>query len=107
MGPRSSLTESHHSFRASTQKSLVSRDDVKIRVSAPVASTRMPTGVPFRCAGGSWSQPLGSSPSESVRLFSPPAVVPLVHLGVGVRGDLERLRVVALLRAGGGHVGED
>jgi hypothetical protein len=48
-----SLTESHHNFKASAQKSLVSRLDVKINVKAPVASIRMPKGVHFRSGGGS------------------------------------------------------
>jgi hypothetical protein len=38
MWPCRSLTDSHHTFKASAQKSLVSRDWVKINVSAPVAS---------------------------------------------------------------------
>src|SRR3954449_8002845 len=107
MWPCRSLTDSHHTFKASAQKSLVSRDFVKINVSAPVASISTPNGVHFVPAGGSWSHAPGVFPSESVLLFSPPRVVPLVDLRLGVDGDLQGLGVVAILSAGGAHVGED
>src|SRR4051794_21325185 len=107
MWPCRSLTDSHHTFRASAQKSLVSRDPVKINVSAPVASINTPNGVHFVSAGGSWSHAAGVLPSESVRLFPPPRVVPLVDRRLGVDGDLRGLGVVARLLAGGAHVGED
>src|SRR3954464_12391061 len=107
MWPCRSLPDSHHTFKASAQKSLVSRDRVKINVSAPVASINTPKGVHFVPAGGSWSHAAGVLPSESVRLFPPPRVVPLVDLRLGVDGDLQRLGVGAGLPAGGAHVGED
>src|SRR4051812_13082673 len=107
MWPCWSFTVSHHTFRASAQKSLVSRDFVKISVSAPVASISTPNGVHFVPAGGSWSHAAGVFPSESVRLFPPPRVVPLVDLRLGVDGDLQGLGVVAVLPAGGLDVGED
>src|ERR1043166_3278808 len=107
MGPCSPLTDRHHTFRASPQKSLVSRDLVKINVSAPVASINTPSGVHLVLAGGSWSNPLGVCPCASALHFSPPRVVPLVDLRLGVDGDLQRFRVVLVLRAGGLHVGED
>src|SRR3954449_13417854 len=107
MWPCRSLTDSHHTFKASAQKSLVSRDFVKINVSAPVASISTPNGVHFVPAGGSWSHAPGVFPSESVRLFPPPRVVPLVDLRLGVDGDLQRLGVGAIFPAGGAHVGED
>src|SRR4051794_9764086 len=107
MWPCRSLTDSHHTFKASAQKSLVSRDRVKINVSAPVASINTPNGVHFVSAGGSWSHAAGVFPSESVRLFPPPRVVPLVDLRLGVDGDLQGLGVVARLPAGGAHAGED
>src|SRR3954452_24204921 len=107
MWPCRSFTDSHHTFKASAQKSLVSRDFVKINVSAPVASISTPNGVHFVPAGGSWSHAPGVFPSESVRLFPPPRVVPLVDLRLGVDGDLQRLGVVAVLAAGGLNVGED
>src|SRR6266699_7138728 len=106
MCPYSSLTCVHHNFRPSTQESLVS-DVPKIRVSAAVASTRMPSGVHLRYAGGSWSQAFGASPSESVRVFSPPSVIALVHLRFGVHGNLQRFRVVLGLLPHRRHVGED
>src|SRR3954462_6551052 len=107
MWPCWCFTVSHHTFRAPPQKSLVSRDRVKISVSAPVASISTPNGVHFVPAGGSWSHAAGVFPSESVRLFPPPRVVPLVDLRLRVDGDLQGLGVVARLPAGGVHVGED
>src|SRR4051812_1567628 len=107
MWPCRSFTDRHHTFKASAQKSLVSRDWLKITVSAPVASINTPNGVHFVPAGGSWSHALGVFPSESVRLFPPPRVVPLVDLRLGVDGDLQGLGVVAVLPAGGLNVGED
>src|SRR5262249_56595882 len=100
-------TDSHETVKASAQKSLVSRDRVKINVSAPVASINAPNGVHFVSAGGSWSHAPGVFPSESVRLFPPPRVVPLVDLRLGVDGDLQGFGVVAILPAGGAHVGAD
>src|SRR5947209_1855078 len=107
MWPFRSFTDSHHTLKASAQKSLVSRDRVKINVSAPVASINTPNGVHFVSAGGSWSHAAGVLPSESVRLFPPPRVVPLGDLRLGVDRDLQGLGVVAMLLAGGVHVGED
>src|SRR6516165_5685134 len=107
MWPCRFLTDSHHTFKASAQKSLVSRDWVKINVSAPVASINTPNGVHFVPAGGSWSHAAGVFPSESVLLFPPPRVVPFVDLRLGVDGDLQGFGVVARLLAGGAHVGED
>src|SRR3954462_12007770 len=107
MWPFWPLTDSHHTFKASTQKSLVSRDDVKINIRAPVASINTPNGVHFVLAGGSWSHALGPSPWGSVLHFSPPRVVPLVDLRLGVNGDFQGFRVVAILLAGGLDVGED
>src|SRR4051794_38663891 len=106
MGPYCPFTDSHHSCNPSAQQSLLSRSQ-KISVSAPVASTRMPRGVHFRFGGGSWSQPWAISPSESVLPFSPPRVVPLVHLGLGVVGDLQRLGVVGVFLLDPVDVGED
>src|SRR3954465_12396583 len=99
MWPCRSFTDSHHTFKASIQKSLVSRDDVKINVSAPVASINTPNGVHFVLAGGSWSHALAVWSCESVLPFSPPRVVPLVDLRLGVCGDLQGFRVVAILLA--------
>src|SRR3954470_4723717 len=107
MWPCRSFTVSHHTFRASAQKSLVSRDRVKTNVNAPVASIKTPNGVHFVLAGGSWSHAAGVFPSESVRLFPPPRVVPLADLRLGVDGDLQGFGVVARLPAGGADVGED
>src|SRR5262245_54241173 len=106
MCPISPLTDSHHSRSPSTQKSLVSACP-KISVSAPVASTKIPSGVHFLRAGGSWSQAFSPRPCESVLPFSPPRIVPLVHLRLGVHRDLQRLRVVLVLPAAGLDVGED
>src|SRR5262249_14744946 len=105
--PCSPLTDSHHTRSASTQKSLVSRDDVKISVSAPVASISTPKGVHLALAGGAWSHPLGMPPSQSVRVFPPTAGVALLDLGLGVQGDLQGLGVVLDLLAHRGDVGED
>src|SRR3954452_18751902 len=86
MWPCRSFTDCHHTFKASAQKSLVSRDRVKINVSAPVASINTPNGVHFVSAGGAWSHAPGVFPSESVRLFPPTRVVPLVDFRLGVDG---------------------
>src|SRR3954464_16046844 len=107
MWPCRSLPDSHHTPKASAQEALVSRDRVKINVSAPVASINTPNGVHFVSAGGSWSHAAGVFPSEAVRLFPPPRVVPLVDLRLGGDRDLQGLGVVAGLLAGGVHVGED
>src|SRR3982751_3186726 len=101
MGPCRSFTGRHHTSKASAQKSLVSRDRVKINVSAPVASINTPNGVHFVPAGGSWSHALGVFPSESVRLFPPPRVIPLADLRFGVDGDLQDFGSVAIFLAGG------
>src|ERR1044072_6421262 len=90
MCPRPPGTWSHHSFNASTQASLVSRVP-NTSIKAPVATIRMPNGTNFAFAGGSWSQPLGTSPSESVRVFPPPDVIAQAHLGLRVHGDFQRL----------------
>src|SRR3954465_2358610 len=107
MWPCRSFTDRHHTFKASAQKSLVSRDRVKTNVNAPVASINTPNGVHFVPAGGSWSHAPGVFPSASVLHFPPPRVVPLVDLRLGVDGDLQGFGVVAVLPAGGAHVGED
>src|SRR4051795_3268287 len=107
MWPCWSLTASPQPFNAPPQTPLASRDRVKINVSAPVASINTPNGVHFVSAGGSWSHAAGVSPSESVRLFPPPRVVPLVDLRLGVDRDLQGFGVIAILLAGGVHVGED
>src|SRR3954452_5884354 len=106
MCPSAGRTCCHHSINASTQKSLVSRPP-KINVSAPVANTKMPNGVHFRFAGGSWSHALGVWSSASVRLFSPPGVIALAHLRLGVDGRLQRRRIVLDLLTHRLHVGED
>src|SRR3954469_6660745 len=107
MWPCRSLTDSHHTFKASAQKSLVSRDFVKINVSAPVASINTPKGVHFVPAGGSWSHAAGVFPSESVRLFPPPRIVPLGDLRLGVARNRQGLGILAIFLTGGVHVGED
>src|SRR5262249_61759836 len=107
MWPCRSLTDSHHTFKASAQKSLVSRDRVKINVSAPVASINTPNGVHFVSAGGSWSHAPGVFPWESVRLFPPPRAVPPVDLRLGVAGDLPGFGGLARLLAGGAARGGD
>src|SRR5512135_3487227 len=106
MGPRPSRIWSHHSFNASTQASLVSRDP-NTSINAPVATIRIPNGTSFAFAGGSWSQPLGTSPSASVRVFSPTDVIAQAHLGLGVHGDLQRLGLVPGLLSHLLDVGED
>src|SRR5512144_609767 len=106
MGPRPSRTWSHHSFNASTQASLVSRDP-NTSINAPVATVRMPNGTSFAFAGGSWSQPFGTLPSASVRVFPPADVIAQAHLGLGVHGDRERLGFVAHLFLHLLHVRED
>src|SRR3954470_13549220 len=107
MWPCRSFTDRHHTFKASAQKSLVSRDRVKTNVNAPVASINTPKGVHFVPAGGSWSHAAGVLPSASVRLFPPPRVVPLADLRLGVDGDLQRLMIVAILATGGLDYVED
>src|SRR3954449_2484537 len=106
MWPCRSFTDSHHTLKASAQKSLVSRDRVKINVNAPVASINTPNGVHFVPAGGSWSLATGVFPSESVLLFPPPRVASLVDLRLGVDGDLQVFGVVAVLLAGGAQIDE-
>src|SRR3954451_23512078 len=96
----------HHSCKASTQKSLLSPEP-KTNVKAPVSNTSTPKGVSFSLAGGSWSQPCSTFPSPSVRLFSPPHVIPYGHLGLGVDRNLQCLRVIPHLLAHGLHMGED
>src|SRR5262249_59130861 len=95
MWPCRSLTDSHHTFKASAQKSLVSRDWVKIIVSAPVASINTPNGVHFVSAGGSWSHASGVFPWESVLLFPPPRVFPLAALHLCLSAILQYLPHVA------------
>src|SRR5262249_9709734 len=106
MWPYCPLTNPPHTFNPSAQKPLVSPSP-NISVSAPVARIRIPRGVHFRFAGGSWSHALAMPPAESVLPFPPPGVVPLVHLGLGVVGDLQRLGVVLVLLPRRGDVGED
>src|SRR3982750_1559293 len=106
MGPRPPRAWSHHSFKASTQASLVSRAP-KISINAPVATVRMPNGTNFAFAGGSWSQPLGTSPALSLRVFPPTDVLAHAHLGLGVHRDLQRLGLVAGLFPHLLDVGED
>src|SRR5437763_11665123 len=67
----------------------------------------MPKGTSFRLAGGSWSQPLATSPSEPVRVFPPTDVVAQGHLRLGVHRDLQRRGVVADLVPYRLDVGED
>src|SRR5512132_641838 len=93
MCPRPDRTWSHHSFNASTQASLVSRAP-KTSIKAPVATIRMPNGTNFSFAGGSWSQPFGTLPSASVRVFPPTDVLTQSHLGLGVHGDLQSPGIV-------------
>src|SRR4051794_41952678 len=95
MWPCRSFTDRHHTSKASAQKSLVSRDRVKINVSAPVASIKTPNGAHFVSAGGAWSHAPGAFPSEPVRLFPPPPVGPLVDLCLGRGGDLRGFGVGA------------
>src|SRR3954468_21143546 len=93
MCPRPSRTWSHHSCSASTQASLVSREP-NSSINAPVATIRMPNGTSFSFAGGSWSHPLVTSPSASVRVFPPTDVIAQAHLGLRVHRDLQRLGLV-------------
>src|SRR5512144_373462 len=67
----------------------------------------MPNGTSFSFAGGSWSHPFVTSPSESVRVFPPANVLAQGHLGLRVPGDLQRLGLVAGLFPHRRHVGED
>src|SRR3954466_4002904 len=106
MCPRSALTRSHHIRKASTHASLVSCDP-KSSINAPVAMIRMPKGTSFCLAGGSWSHPLVTSPSEPVRVFPPTDVLAQGHLGLRVHGDLQRRGVGPGLLACRRHVGED
>src|SRR5215471_185249 len=106
MGPRPSRTWSHHSFNASTQASLVSRDP-NTSINAPVATVRMPNGTSFAFAGGSWSQPFGTLPSASVRVFPPTDVIAQAHLGLRVHRDLQRLGLLPGLFPDLLHVRED
>src|ERR687889_2270693 len=99
MWPCRSFTDRHHTSSASAQKSLVSRDRVKINVSAPVASINTPNGVHFVSAGGSWSHAPGVFPSESVRLFPPPRGAPPPAPRPGVAGELQGVGAVAVLPA--------
>src|SRR6516225_2027869 len=93
MCPRPGPTWVHHIRSASTQASLVSCEPNR-SISAPVATVRMPYGTSFALAGGSWSQPLVTSPAESVRVFPPTDVIAQGHLRLGVHGDLQRLGIV-------------
>src|SRR4051794_19576617 len=106
MCPSSALTVPHHIRNASTQASLVSREP-KISIKAPLATIRMPNGVNFSFAGGSWSQPLAPSPSADVRVFPPADIIPQGDLGLGVHRELQRAGVGAGLLPGRLDVGED
>src|SRR4051794_41936028 len=77
MWPCRSFTDRHHILKASAQKSLASRDRVKINVSAPVASINTPNGVHFVSAGGSWARCAGGFLAETVLRFPPPHCFPL------------------------------
>ena len=50
---------------------------------------------------------MGIAPSAWVLPFSPPRVIPLVHLGLGVVGDLQRFRVLLVLPLDRGAIVED
>src|SRR5919112_6464340 len=104
MCPRSTRTRCHHNVNASAQASLVSREP-KSSINAPLATIRMPKGTSFTFAGGSWSHPLVTSPSEPVRVFPPADVVAQGHLRLGVHRDLQRRGVGPGLLACRGHVG--
>src|SRR3954453_13776213 len=106
MCPRPSRARSHHICNASAQASLVSRDP-NSSINAPVATIRMPNGTSFSFAGGSWSHPLVTSPSEPVRVFPPTDVLAQGHLGLGVHRDLQRLGLVPHLVPHRLNVGED
>src|SRR3954449_7675110 len=106
MCPRSALTRPHHIRNASTQASLVSREP-KINVNAPLATIRMPKGTNFSFAGGSWSHPLATSPSASVRVFPPADVVAQGHLRLGIHRDLQRTGLPSGLFPHRLDIGED
>src|SRR5512142_18999 len=67
----------------------------------------MPNGTSFSFAGGSWSHPFSTSPSESVRVFPPANVLAQGHLGLRVHRDLQRLGLVPGLFPHRLNVGED
>src|SRR4051812_10641834 len=106
MCPRPGPTRSHHIRNASAQASLVSCDPNR-SINAPLATIRMPNGTSFAFAGGSWSQPLATSPAPSVRVFPPTSVIAQGHLRLRVHRDLQGLRIVAHLSLHRLHVGED
>src|SRR5487761_1880155 len=83
----------HHTLRASAQKSLLPPSP-NTSVKAPVSNTNTPNGVTFCFAGGSWSQPFSTTPSASVRVFPPSAVVAYGHFRLRVDGNLQGLVVV-------------
>src|SRR5437763_16188881 len=106
MCPRPGPTWSHHICNASAQASLVSCDPNR-SINAPLATIRMPIGTSFAFAGGSWSQPLVTLPSLSVRVFPPTSVIAQGHLRLRVHGDLQRLGITPGLFPHPLHVGED
>src|SRR3954451_8050105 len=106
MCPRPGRTRSHHTCNASAQASLVSYDPNR-SINAPVATVRMPNGTSFCFAGGTGSQPLGTSPALSVRVFPPTDVIAQAHLGLGVHGDLQRLGLLPGPFPDLLHIGED
>src|SRR3954464_12551683 len=94
MCPRPGRTRSHHIRNASAQASLVSCDPNR-SINAPVATIRMPNGTSLAFAGGSWSQPLVTSPAPLVRVFPPTSVIAQGHLRLRVHRDLQGLGIVA------------
>src|SRR4029079_15726152 len=93
MCPRPGRTWVHHIFNASAQASLVSCDPNR-SINAPVATIRIPNGASFAFAGGSWSQPLVTLPSPSVRVFPPASVIAQGHLRLRVHRDLQGRGIV-------------
>src|SRR3954462_11741532 len=106
MCPRPGRTWSHHIRNASAQASLVSCDPNR-SINAPVATIRMPNGTSFAFAGGSWSQPLVTLPSPSVRVFPPTSVIAQGQLRLRVHRDLQGHAIVPHLLPHLLHVGED
>src|SRR5437763_17198605 len=106
MCPRPGPTWSHHICNASAQASLVSCDPNR-SINAPLATIRMPIGTSFAFAGGSWSQPLVTLPSLSVRVFPPTSVIAQGHLRLRVHRDLQGLGIFTHLFLHLFHVGKD
>src|SRR3954451_8786319 len=106
MCPRPGRTWSHHIRNTSAQASLVSCDPNR-SINAPVATIRMPNGTSFSFAGGSWSHPRVTSPSEPVRVFPPTDVIAQAHLRLRVHRDLQRLGLAPDLVPHRLDVGED